>query len=150
MTADRMLAPLALALAALAAAAGGPATAAVPGSNTHPNANAAVTQPGAVEDQEIAALKAEVAKLTSQLTALQGQVAALQTNVTAFHTQFNQHVHTFYPTPTGIMTILNCSGFGQPCTSATSLKEVTVLTPETNTGPGTTSAPTTPPSHFGQ
>jgi uncharacterized coiled-coil protein SlyX len=135
-----------MALAALVAT-GSAAAAAVSGSEAHPNASTATSQLGSAEDQQLAELKAEVAKLTSQISALQGQVATLQGNLQAFHTQFSQHVHTFPPSPTGIMTILNCSGYGQPCTSATSLKEITVLTPENSPGLGVTSAPTTPPIH---
>jgi outer membrane murein-binding lipoprotein Lpp len=93
------------------------------------------------EATEIATLKSDVAKLTQQVGALQSQLSALQTNVQAFHTEFDKHTHSFGPSGLGIMTVLNCpGGYGQPCTSATSLKEITVFTPETGI-PGLTSSP---------
>ena len=55
-------------------------------------------------------------------------------------------MHTFPTMPNaGILTILKCPGYGQACTSATSLSEITVLVPENSNGLGTTSPPTTPP-----
>jgi hypothetical protein len=143
------LASAALALALLSIA-GGQATAASFPSETHPGANAGNANPGlAPSDPQVAELKSDIMKLASQVAALQAQVTALQGNVQAFHTQFNQHVHTTQPPQVSILTILKCSGFGQPCTSATPLTEITVLTPVTNPGLGVTSGPTAPPGQFG-
>ena len=137
------LAPTLFALAALILTAR-PAGAAVgngqdPRSSTGGNPGM-TSQTLSLEDTEIAALKADVAKLTSQVSALQSQLTSLQSNVQAFHTQFDKHTHSFGPNGIGILTILNCPGYGQACTSATPMKEITVLTPEQGV-PGVTSSP---------
>jgi hypothetical protein len=145
----RKLAPLTLALAALMATIGGPTLANQPtGLQVQHNGGGA---PGAatnvqMADPQVAQLQAQVSKLASQMSALQAQVASLQGSLSALHTQFNNHVHTYPTMPNaGILTILKCAGYGQPCTSATPMSEITVLVPATTNGLANTSPPTTPP-----
>ncbi len=69
-----------------------------------------------------------------QVVVLQQQVNTLQAQLQKLQSQFATHYHTWTTTSTdpaahGVMTILNCQGYGKPCTSASGLSEVTVLTP---------------------
>jgi len=70
----------------------------------------------------------------NQVVELQNQVNTLQTQLQKLQTQFANHYHTWTTTSTdpaahGVLTILNCQGYGKPCTSATGESEVTVLVP---------------------
>jgi len=70
----------------------------------------------------------------NQVEVLQQQVNTLQAQLQKLQTQFANHYHTWTTTSTdpaahGVMTILNCQGYGKACTSASGLSEVTVLTP---------------------
>ena len=142
-------APLALAVALLAGAIGGPALASQPGGLQAPHASGGAPGAGSIAqttDPQVAQLQAQVTKLMSQMSALQSQVASLQGSLGALQTKFDKHVHTFPTMPNaGILTILKCAGFGQACTSATPLGEITVLVPATTNALANTSPPTTPP-----
>jgi len=70
----------------------------------------------------------------NQLVQLQNEVDGLKTQLTKLQTQFANHYHNYTVTSDpgsahGVETILNCQGYGKPCTSASSLGEVTVLVP---------------------
>jgi hypothetical protein len=94
----------------------------------------------------------------NEVVVLQQQVNTLQVQLQKLQSQFANHYHTWTTTTDGgpgraVMTILNCQGYGKPCTSATSLNEVTVLTPS-NVPPGPpqtyttkTSGPVTGPNN---
>jgi hypothetical protein len=93
----------------------------------------------------------------NQVVVLQQQVDTLQAQLQKLQTQFASHYHTWTTTSTdpaahGVMTILNCQGYGKACTSASSLSEVTVLTPPnvpptTQTYTTKTSGPVTAPNN---
>ena len=77
----RNFAPLALAIVALAATIGGPATAAANGGLQvqHGSGGApSALDLGVANDPQVSELQAEVSKLMSQMSALQAQIASLQ------------------------------------------------------------------------
>ena len=70
----------------------------------------------------------------NQVVELQNQVNTLQTQLQKLQTQFAKHYHTYTTTPStgsehGVLTILNCQGYGKACTAATSETEITVFVP---------------------
>jgi hypothetical protein len=68
----------------------------------------------------------------NQVVILQGEIDALKNQLGKLRTQFATHHHTvieYRPPGWGVNTILNCQGYGKPCTSSTSLTQVTVLVP---------------------
>ena len=70
----------------------------------------------------------------NQVVELQNEVDALKTALAKLQTQFNNHYHnsTLSSDPGaahGVLTILNCQGYGKPCTAATSETEITVMVP---------------------
>ena len=75
----------------------------------------------------------------NQVVQLQNQVNTLQAQLQKLQTELPSHYHTYTTTNTGsehgILTILNCQGYGKPCTAATSENEITVFVPP-NVAPG--------------
>jgi hypothetical protein len=74
----------------------------------------------------------------NQVVVLQGEIDALKNQLGKLQTQFATHYHTWtytqVPDGNSVLTILNCQGYGKPCTSASSLTQITVLAPANNTG----------------
>jgi len=79
--------------------------------------------------------------------AMQSDIAQLKAEVA----KLAKHTHTLQMTNpggtgNGVLTILNCEGYGKSCTSATGLKEITVMTPgNVNLPPHTYSLTTSGP-----
>jgi len=70
----------------------------------------------------------------NQVVELQNEVDGLKTQLTKLQTQFANHYHNTILSSDpgsahGVETILNCQGYGKPCTSASGLSEVTVFVP---------------------
>jgi hypothetical protein len=76
----------------------------------------------------------------NQDVVLQNEVDNLKTQLAKLQADFNNHYHTYTTESNpglahGIETILQCQGYGKPCTSASSLNEITVFVPPTSTPP---------------
>jgi hypothetical protein len=70
----------------------------------------------------------------NQDVVLQGEVDTLKTQFAKLQMQFASHYHTYTTESNpglahGVETILQCQGYGKPCTSASSLTEITVFVP---------------------
>jgi len=74
----------------------------------------------------------------NQDAVLQGEVDNLKSQLAKLQAQFASHYHTYTTESNpglahGIETILQCQGYGKPCTSATGLNEITVFVPPATT-----------------